>query len=63
MVGKTYKQETNGPRTQVCIQHTMMEAMLKVREQHKNQLVKLLPIVDPSLGETSLPNSRFIGHM
>jgi hypothetical protein len=29
----------------------MMQVGLKVREQHKSQLVKLLLVVDPSLGE------------
>ncbi len=46
-----YKQGIDGPRTQGGPQEAMMQVGLKIREQHKSRLVKLLLVVDPSLGE------------
>lgn len=54
MAKKDYKQGIDGPRTQGGLQEAMMQVGLKVREQHKSQLVKLLLVIDPPLGEDFL---------
>jgi hypothetical protein len=54
MAREAYKHDINGPRTQKGLQEAMLQVGLKVKEQHKSQLVKLLPIVDPSLGDDFL---------
>ncbi len=51
MAREAYKHDINELRTQKGLQEAMLQARLKAKEQHKSQLVKLFPIVDPSLGD------------
>jgi hypothetical protein len=51
---KAYKQDSDGIRMQEGLQEAMLQARLKARGQHKNQLVKFLLVASPSLGDDLL---------